>query len=86
MQFILCCMLLNFKDMKIHCIGKKLIITTAKTIKEYDMYLDDLVHPNLITHPLVMQGFCDADNKIIQSNSGTTSPIATSRKIILVIG
>jgi len=32
-----------------------------------------------------MQGFCDADKKIIQSNSGTTSPVATSRKIILVI-
>ncbi len=49
------------------------------------MYLDSLVHPNLITYPLVMQGFCDADKKIIQSNSGTTSPVATSRKIILVI-
>jgi len=72
--------------MKIHWIGKKLIITTAKTIKKYDMYLDNLVHPNLITYPLVMQGFCDADKKIIQSNSGTTSPVATSRKIILVIG
>lgn len=72
--------------MKIHWIGRKLIVTTAKTIKEYDMYLDNLVHPNLITYPLVMQGFCDADKNIIQSNSGTTSPVATSRKIILVIG
>ena len=72
--------------MKIHWIGRKLIITTAKTIKEYDMYLDDLVHPNLITYPLVKQGFFDTDKKIIQSNSGTTSPVATSRKIILVIG
>jgi|TARA_R110000822_G_scaffold6851_14_gene28714 hypothetical protein len=72
--------------MKIHWIGRKLIITTSKTIKEYDMYLDDLVHPNLITYPLVMQGFCDSKNKIIQSNSGTTSPVTTSRKIILILG
>ena len=77
---------LNFKDMKIHWIDKKLIITTTKTIRDDDMYLDSLVHPNLITYPLVMQGFCDADKKIIQSNSGTTSPVATSRKILLVIG
>jgi len=72
--------------MKIHLIGRRLIITTAKIIRENDMYLDCLVHPNLITYPLVMQGFCDADKKIIQSNSGTTSPVATSRKIILIIG
>ena len=72
--------------MKIHWIDKKLIITTTKTIRDDDMYLDSLVHPNLITYPLVMQGFCDADKKIIQSNSGTTSPVATSRKILLVIG
>ena len=72
--------------MKIHWIGRKLIITTSKTIKEYDMYLDDLVHPNLITYPLIMQGFCDSQNKIIQSNSGTTSPVTTSRKIILILG
>jgi hypothetical protein len=74
-----------FKDMKIHWIERKLIITTAKIIRENDMYLDSLVNPNFITYPLVMQGFCDADKKIIQSNSGTTSPVATSRKIILVI-
>ena len=86
MKFILCCMPLNFKDMKIHWIGRKLIITTAKTIRKNDMYLDSLVHPNLITHPLVMQGFCDADKKVIQSKSGTTSPVTTSRKIILTIG
>ena len=72
--------------MKIHWIDRKLIITTAKTIKKDDIYLDSLVHPNLITYPLVMQGFCDANKKIIQSNSGTTSPVATSRKIILVLG
>jgi len=72
--------------MKIHWIDRKLIITTSKTIKEYDMYLDSLVHPILITYPLVMQGFCDDDKKIIQSNSGTTSPVSTSRKIILVLG
>ena len=50
------------------------------------MYLDCLVHPNLITYPLVMQCFFDDEKNIIQSNSGTTSPINTSRKIILVIG
>ncbi len=72
--------------MKIHLIGRRLIITISKKIKVNDMYLDCLVHPNLITYPLVMQGFCDADKKIIQSNSGTTSPINTSRKIILIIG
>ena len=76
----------KFKDMKIHWIGRKLIITTAKTIRENDMYLDSLVHPNLITYPLVMQGFCDADNKIIQSNSGTTSPVSCSRRIWLFVG
>jgi len=86
MQFILCCMPLNFRDMKIHWIGRKLIITTAKTIRKNDMYLDSLVHPNLITYPLVMEGFCDADKNIIQSNSGTTSPVTTSRKIILTLG
>lgn len=72
--------------MKIHWIGRKLIITTSKIIKENDMYLDSLVHPDLITYPLVMQCFCDDDNKIIQSNSGTTSPLSTCRKILLVIG
>ena len=72
--------------MKIHLIGRRLIITISKKIKVNDMYLDCLVHPNLITYPLVMQGFCDADKNIIQSNSGTTSPINTSRKIILIIG
>jgi hypothetical protein len=72
--------------MKIHLIGRRLIITISKKIKVNDMYLDCLVHPNLITYPLVMQCFCDADKKIIQSNSGTTSPVATSRKIILIIG
>lgn len=77
---------LYFKNMKIHWIGRKLIITTVKPIRENDMYLDSLVHPDLITYPLVMQGFCDTDKKIIQSKSGTTSPVATSRKIILTLG
>ena len=71
--------------MKIHFIGRNIIITTKKTIKENDMYLDRLVHPDFITHPLVMQGFCDSDKNIIQSHSGTTSPMETSRKILLVI-
>jgi hypothetical protein len=72
--------------MKIHLIGRRLIITISKKIKVNDMYLDSLVHPNLITYPLVMQCFFDDEKNIIQSNSGTTSPINTSRKIILVIG
>jgi len=71
--------------MKIHWINKVLYITTTKTIKENDLYLDSLVHPSLIIYPLIMQGFCDKDKKIIQSNSGTTNPVATSRRILLMI-
>jgi hypothetical protein len=73
--------------MKLHLMNKKLYITTAKTIKENDLYLDDLVHPSLIQYPLVMWGFADGDKqKIIQSHSGTTSPVSCSRRIWLVVG
>ena len=73
--------------MKLHWMNKKLYITTAKPIKENDLYLDDLVHPNLIQYPLVMWGFADGDKqKIIKSHSGTTSPVSCSRRICLVIG
>jgi hypothetical protein len=73
--------------MKLHWMNKKLYITTAKTIKENDLYLDDLVHPSLIQYPLVMWGFADGDKrKVIQSHSGTTSPVSCSRRIWLVVG
>jgi hypothetical protein len=72
--------------MKLHLINKKLYITTSKAIKEDDLYLDDLVHPNLIKYPLVMCNFCDEAKTIIQSQSGTTSPVKTSRRILFYIG
>ena len=84
-----CCIALIDNDMKLHWMNKKLFITTSKTIKENDMYLDTLVHPKMIQYPLVMWGFCDGSiisKKTIQSHSGTTSPVSTSRKIVLVIG
>jgi hypothetical protein len=71
---------------KFHYIGKKILITTNKKIKENDLYIDSLVHPNLIKYPLVMYGYCNKEKNIIQSHSGTTSPISTSRRIFLIIG
>ncbi len=73
--------------LKFHIMNRKLFITTSGKIKTNDLYLDRLVHPMLITYPLVMWGFADGkEQNIIQSHSGTTSPVKTSRKIILVIG
>lgn len=59
-----------------------LYITSDEEIREGDYYIDDLVHPRLVTHPLQHSGHVYSSN-IIQSNSGTTSPISTSKKIIL---
>lgn len=72
--------------MKFHWINKKLFITTSSKIKINDLYLDSLVHPKLINFPLVMMGYADNENNIIQSYSGTTSPVKTSRKILIIIG
>ena len=67
--------------------NKKVFVTTSKEIKENDLYLDELVHPNLIQYPLVMWGYADGKTKkVIQSHSGTTSPVSCSRKILLVVG
>jgi hypothetical protein len=84
MFYTRCCVALII--MKLHWMNKKLYITTSKPIKENDLYLDDLVHPILIQYPLVMRGFADDKQKIIQSHSGTTSPVSCSRRIWLVIG
>ena len=72
--------------MRIHLMNKKLYITTKRQIKQNDLYLDFLVHPNLVKYPLVMRCFMDNKKKIIQSYSGTTSPISCSRRILLIIG
>lgn len=71
---------------KLHWINKKLFITTNSKIKINDLYLDRLVHPQLINFPLVMMGYADKEKNIIQSYSGTTSPVKTSRKILIIIG
>lgn len=71
---------------KFHWMNKKLFVTTNGKIKTNDLYLDRLVHPKLINFPLVMMGYTDNKNIIIQSYSGTTSPVKTSRKILIIIG
>lgn len=71
---------------KFHLMGGKLFITTKSKIKPNDLYLDRLVHPFLITYPLVMWCYANKVEDIIQSYSGTTSPVKTSRKVWLVAG
>lgn len=71
---------------KFHYINKKFYITTNQRIKSKDLYLDRLVHPSLIEYPLVMREYTDNTNMTIISISGTTSPVSTSRKIVLIIG
>ena len=70
---------------RFHWMNRKLYVTTRQTIKEGDLYLDRLVHPVLVQYPLVMWGFCDKEEKIIQSHMGTTSPVSSSRRIFLTI-
>lgn len=65
--------------------GGKLFITTKNKIKPNDLYLDRLVHPFLITYPLVMWDYANKEKDVIQSHSGTTSPVKSSRKVWLVI-
>ena len=63
-----------------------IFITSDEEIKEGDWYLDSLVHPLLINTPLKHSGIehtYENGKIIIQSVTGTTSPIATSSKIIL---
>lgn len=67
---------LNWRD------SRHLYITSNDEIKEGDYYLDDLVHPRLITEPLKHSGYV-TETQIIQSYQGTTSPVSTSKKIIL---
>ncbi|HPQ80035.1 MAG TPA: hypothetical protein PLG47_06245, partial [Candidatus Dojkabacteria bacterium] len=59
-----------------------LYILSSETIQEGDWYIDNLVHPNLITEPLQMKCWCNKQTGIIQSTVGTTSPVSTSKKII----
>lgn len=63
-------------------IPQHLYILSSETIQEGDWYIDSLVHPNLITEPLQMKGWCSKKNQIIQSTVGTTSPVSTSKKVI----
>ena len=71
---------------KFHWMNKKLFITTNHKIKPNDLYLDRLVHPFLVKYPLVMWAYTSDDYKVIQSHSGTTSPVITSRRVWLVVG
>jgi hypothetical protein len=71
---------------KLHWMNKKLFITTKQKIKPKDLYLDRLVHPSLITYPLVMWDYCNKEKTVIQSHSGTTSPVVSSRRVWLVVG
>ena len=66
--------------------AKNIYITSDEKIKNRDWYLDSLVHPLLINTPLKHSGIehtYENGKIIIQSVTGTTSPIATSSKIIL---
>lgn len=72
--------------MRFHIVGKKLFVTNSKPIRKDDLYYDSLVHPKLITFPLVMWGFIDHKCDTIVSQFGTTSPVKTSRRICLAIG
>jgi hypothetical protein len=62
---------------------QNIYITSNEEIKEGNWYLDNLVHPNLISYPLQHSGVLYTNKSIIQSTTGTTSPISTSSKIIL---
>lgn len=70
---------------KFNLMGGKLFVTTKSKIKPNDLYLDRLVHPFLIVYPLVMQGYANKEKDVIQSYSGTTSPVKSSRKVWLVV-
>jgi len=59
-----------------------LYVISDEPIKEGDWYIDSLVHPELITKPLQMMGWCNIEDMIIQSTTGTTNPKSTSKKII----
>lgn len=71
---------------KFYFMNKKLYITTKQKIKPNDLYLDKLVHPFLIQYPLVMWDFANKEKTVIQSYSGTTSPVKSSMRIWIVVG
>jgi hypothetical protein len=71
---------------KFHWMNKKLYITTNQKIKPSDLYLDRLVHPSLISYPLIMWDYSNKEKTVIQSHSGTTSPVVSSRRVLLVVG
>jgi len=73
-------------ERNIYKIGKELFIISDEEIKKENWYLDSLVHPLLTNFPLKHSGIeypYENGKTIIQSTTGTTSPISTSSKIIL---